>query len=84
MAKHMLKTAVLLALLPAAPALAWPTGTSHDRSNCPQERARAAAAAKAAGATLAWKKVTPAPTTVVVKGSGGLATWGQFTSDLMP
>jgi hypothetical protein len=82
MSKNSLMIAALLALLPAAPAIAWPT--THDRSSCPQERARAAAAAKATAATLAWKKVTPAPTTVVVKGSGGLATWGQFTSDLMP
>jgi len=82
MANHRLKTAILLALLPAAPALAWPTGTTHDRSNCPQERARAAAAAKITAANVTWKKA--APTTVVVKGSGGLATWGQFASDLMP
>jgi len=82
MAKNSLMIAALLALLPAAPAIAWPT--SHDRSSCPKERARAAAEAKATAPTLAWKKVTPAPTTVVVKGSGGLATWGQFTSDLMP
>ena len=82
MAMKSLKIAALLALLPAAPVMAWPT--THDRSNCPQERARAIAAAKVAAATATWKKVTPAPTTVVVKGSGGLATWGQFTSDLMP
>ena len=83
MAKHsLIMIAALLALLPAGPAIAWPTG--HDRSSCPQERARAAAAAKATAANITWKNVTPAPTTVVVKGSGGLATWGQFTSDLMP
>ena len=82
MAKNSLIIAALLAVMPAAPAIAWPT--SHDRSSCPKERARAAAAAKATAPTLVWKKQTQAPTTVVVKGSGGLATWGQFTSDLMP
>ena len=81
MPSNSLNIAVLLVAMLLAPGAAGRqpiSGSTHERSACPQKSARAATVI----APSPTPQRKPAPRTVIVKSGGFFAPWPRFMSDL--